>query len=299
MDQNVLQFFFKNSSGYEYSYTEAPNLFQIMMTSSNGNIFRLTGPLCGEFTGPSEFPAQRPVTRGFDVFFDLRPNKRLSKQPWGWWFETPSWSLWSQCNVQELCGCLGILKKIGSDWQCYRKAILDWKGTWVSSRPWGPDWELRLQWNIGLSREVITCMKHVHTSCSTTPMTLLRKWSFAGQLGVAYFNSLSHVCNLKLAIFKLMSMINIFGVSCKVNAPHWWLVNVDSGNGLVPSGNSHYLSQCWPRSMSPHGVTTPQWVNGFYFRSFVSRLPGRYMHTMMTVPGRSLVTSQVQLSRHE
>ena len=32
-----------------------------------------------------EFPAQRPVTRSFDVFFDLRPNKRLSKQPWGWW----------------------------------------------------------------------------------------------------------------------------------------------------------------------------------------------------------------------
>ena len=42
------------------------------MTSSNGNTFRVTGPLCGEFTGPGEFPAQRPVTRGFDVFFDLR-----------------------------------------------------------------------------------------------------------------------------------------------------------------------------------------------------------------------------------
>ena len=52
----------------------------IMMTSSNGNIFRVTGHLCGEFTG-GEFPAQRPVTRSFDVFFDLRPNKRLSKQP--------------------------------------------------------------------------------------------------------------------------------------------------------------------------------------------------------------------------
>ena len=69
------------------------------MTSSNGNIFRVTGPLCGEFTGPGEFPAQRPVTRSFDVFFDLRLNKQLSKQPWGWWFETPLWSLWRQCNV--------------------------------------------------------------------------------------------------------------------------------------------------------------------------------------------------------
>ena len=74
---------------------------QVMMTSSNGNIFRVTGPLCGEFTGPGEFPTQRPVTRSFDVFCDLRPNTRLSKQPWGWWFETPSWSLWRHCNVHS------------------------------------------------------------------------------------------------------------------------------------------------------------------------------------------------------
>ena len=54
-----------------------------MMTSSNGNIFRVTGPLCGEVTGPGEFPTQRPVTSSFDVFFDLRLDKRLSKQPRG------------------------------------------------------------------------------------------------------------------------------------------------------------------------------------------------------------------------
>ena len=47
---------------------------------------------------PGEFPTQRPVTRSLDVFFDLRPNKRLSKQTWGWWFETPSCSLWRHCN---------------------------------------------------------------------------------------------------------------------------------------------------------------------------------------------------------
>ena len=47
---------------------------------------------------PGEFPTQRPVTRGFDVFFDLRLNKRLSKQSWGWWLETLSCSLWRQSN---------------------------------------------------------------------------------------------------------------------------------------------------------------------------------------------------------
>ena len=45
-----------------------------------------------------EFPAQRPVTRSFDVSFDLRVNKRLTKQSWGWWFGTPSRSLRRQCN---------------------------------------------------------------------------------------------------------------------------------------------------------------------------------------------------------
>ena len=48
---------------------------------------------------PGEFPAQRPVTRSFDVFFDLHPNKRLSKQWWGWWFETLSCPLWRHRNV--------------------------------------------------------------------------------------------------------------------------------------------------------------------------------------------------------
>ena len=63
-----------------------------MVTSSNGNIFRVTSHLCGEF--PGEFSTQRPVTRSFDVFFDLRLNKRLSIQSWVWWFETPSRPLW-------------------------------------------------------------------------------------------------------------------------------------------------------------------------------------------------------------
>ena len=47
---------------------------------------------------PGDFLAQRPVTRSFDVFFDLRPNKLLSKQSWGWWFETPSCPLWRHRN---------------------------------------------------------------------------------------------------------------------------------------------------------------------------------------------------------
>ena len=55
--------------------------------------------LCaGNLPATGVFPTQGPVTRSFDVFFDLRPNKRLSKHSWGWWFETPSRSLWRQRN---------------------------------------------------------------------------------------------------------------------------------------------------------------------------------------------------------
>ena len=47
-----------------------------------------------------EFPPLRPVTRSFHVFFDLRLNKRLSKQSWGGRFETPSCSLWRHRDVE-------------------------------------------------------------------------------------------------------------------------------------------------------------------------------------------------------
>ena len=64
----------------------------------------------GNSTVPGEFPAQRPVTRSFDVFVNLRPNKRLSKQWWGWWFETPSCSLWRHCNESVgFCGTSTIV----------------------------------------------------------------------------------------------------------------------------------------------------------------------------------------------
>ena len=82
-----------------------------MKTSSNGNIFRVTGHLCGEFTGHRwlELPAQTLVTRSSDVFFDLRLNKRLSEASRRRWFETPSRSSWRHCNVQETTFALSVL----------------------------------------------------------------------------------------------------------------------------------------------------------------------------------------------
>ena len=70
-----------------------------MMTSSNGNNFCLTDPLCGVFIGQWWILRTKASdARSFDIFFDLCPNKRLSKQSWRRWFETLSGSLWRHCN---------------------------------------------------------------------------------------------------------------------------------------------------------------------------------------------------------
>ena len=109
------------------------NISLHMITSWHGNISLITGPSWGESTGhrsswwrhqmetfsallticagnspvPGEFPTQRPVSRSFDIFFDLSLNKRLSKQSWGWWFETLSRPLWRHCNVHFPKGLYG------------------------------------------------------------------------------------------------------------------------------------------------------------------------------------------------
>ena len=62
--------------------------------------------LCaGNSSVAGEFPSQRPVTRSFDVLFDLRLNERLSKQLWDWWFETPLRPLWRHCNDNNDYAC--------------------------------------------------------------------------------------------------------------------------------------------------------------------------------------------------
>ena len=76
-----------------------------------------------------EFPAQRPVARGSDVFFDLGLNKWCSKQSLGWWFETPSPSLWRRCNAF-------INSKVG--WDAHYIFILRmiWYLNWRSNENW-------------------------------------------------------------------------------------------------------------------------------------------------------------------
>ena len=69
-------------------------IFPHMMTSSNGNIFRVTGPLCGEFTGYRWIP----LTKASDAELWCFLWSASWINGWGWWFETLSRSLWRHCN---------------------------------------------------------------------------------------------------------------------------------------------------------------------------------------------------------
>ena len=70
-----------------------------MMTSLNGNIFRVTGPLWGESTGHHRDSPHIGQWRG--TYFDLHLDKRLIKQSVRRWFEMPSRSWWCHCNAVD------------------------------------------------------------------------------------------------------------------------------------------------------------------------------------------------------
>ena len=72
-----------------------------MMTSSKGIIFRVTGHLCGEFTGHRWIPRTKASDAEFWCFLWSAPEKRLSKQSRGLWFETPSCSFWRHRNDMQ------------------------------------------------------------------------------------------------------------------------------------------------------------------------------------------------------
>ena len=104
-----------------------------MMTSSNVNIFCVTGPLCGELTDDrwiprTHFPRHWPFVRGIHRWPMNSPHKGQWRgalmfsliftwinswvnKSWSWWFETPSLSLWRHCNGME-CGTKTLLSSI-------------------------------------------------------------------------------------------------------------------------------------------------------------------------------------------
>ena len=86
----------------------------MMMTSSNGNIFHVTGPLWGEFTGQWGIPIKKASDAELWCFLWSAPDKQLCKQSRRWWFETPSRSLWRHCSVKGSCLCAYLCQRFQS-----------------------------------------------------------------------------------------------------------------------------------------------------------------------------------------
>ena len=137
------------------------------MTSSNGKIFRVTGPLCGEFTGHRWIPHTKASDAELWFFFYLRLNKRLSKKSWGWWLNTPSRSLWRNCNVPihalnpKLVGLSMLIKEapyrqsIGSKGiKCYTKI-----GSISTGRPF-PQYLKQIHFKTVLCFSMAWCFNH-------------------------------------------------------------------------------------------------------------------------------------------
>ena len=161
---------------------------------------------------PGEFPSQRPVIRSFDVFFDLRLNKRLSKQSWGWWFETLSHPLWRHCNVIRIflvqCNWYTTLVSYFDQHLClFGHQAIFWR-VYLRSRNWFRSWT-NAAW---------------HVSSLDPKWWCKRVWIFVDDLTLSDMNSLL----ISDAIWRQRYWSTMAQImSCCLSAP------------------SHYLNQWW------------------------------------------------------
>ena len=84
--------------------------------------------------------------------------------------------------------------------------------------------------------------------------------------------------NFRHVIFKQILVIDGWCICCEIALIWMSLDFADDQSTLVQvmawcrQATSHYLSQCWPRSMSPYGVTGPQWVNPWHAESIIGNI---------------------------
>ena len=140
--------------------------------------------------------------------------------------------------------------------------IYAWINDWVNSREAGDLRRQRGHYDVS-----VMVVSSVSSHC-------LKQWRFNGNIFDDYaswiFNSLApwrFEQNFRLVIFKLISVSDGWGISCKIVLRWKPLDLTDDKSTLVQvmawcrQATSHYLSQRWPRFMSSYGVTRPQWVN--------------------------------------
>ena len=174
---------------------------------------------------PGEFPTQRPVTRSFDVYFDLHTNKRLSKQLWGWWFEAQSRPFRRHRNGVQVRIFRSIRREHSAQMQSTPPRVID-------------QYKMQNKFTLKLKRNIIVL--HMLNFLNFLLLCLLVLTTGLQ----AYLNPLvPGRCgdNFKSLIFKLIMQNERLGAGCEIDFG-WmsdceWEDNIGSGKGLVSSGN--------------------------------------------------------------
>ena len=119
-------------------------------------------------------------------------------------------------------------------------------------------------------------------------------WTWAeSHLRLSWLNSLApgrFEWNFRHIIFKLMLVIDGWGISCEI-ALIWMSLDFTDDQSTLGQvmawccqATSHYLSQCWPRSLSPYGVTRPQWVKSYLQRQITeTQLSSDLIHDLSLI----------------
>ena len=149
-------------------------------------------------------------------------------------------------------------------------------------------WTLRnkLQWNFNQNSNIFI-QENAFESVSWEMAAILSWSQCVNSLAPGKFE-----WNFWYIILQIISVIDGWGISCEL-ALRWMSLSLtDDKSTLVQvmawcrQAASHYLSQCWPRYLSPYGVTRPQWVNSravswlswLIHRTWMSEITGMTCH---------------------
>ena len=218
------------------------------MSSSNGNIFRVTGHLCGEFTSHRWIPC----TKASDA--ELWGFCLICAWMNGWVNNREAGDLRSHRTHYDVT----IMYRLSV--LLYTKSVIHYVSNeelkalyvWLNNTVGCIKHDIFGKWG----KHILILLSQVMDICVCVCLSV--NWVIGVEDGGSlscehqahYFNSLAprgFDYSLKLVNFKLISMMNIWSIFCEV--------------AIRRQATSHYLNQCWPRSLSPYDVTRPQWVN--------------------------------------
>ena len=128
-------------------------------------------------------------------------------------------------------------------------------------------------------------------------MSLPSSFKFDGNLilvSSTFINSLApgkFEWNFTYVIFKLILVIDGWGIYFEIALIWMSLDLTDDQSTLVQvmawcrQATSHYLTQCWPRSLSPYGVTKPQWVKWslWYFAHVMTAVLSWHVQNLVAI----------------